>query len=454
MVAVTAAPATVRRHLPWWMGSARQVWLAAALYWTAYWNMANLDQLAILKDGVGAWNRWRQENLTIRPDLSSTSMSRQDLRGANFARCSLAETHFNNSDLSGANLTRANLSRASLNAAQLASAILVQASLDGANLAETDLSRADLSYATLESSHLTDANLQFANFTGADLSKSNLYQANLSGAVLMAAKLRWANLTSAILPGADLRGSDLTGASFIEADLTRADLRGANLCYARIIESRVENANFSNCRVYGMSAWDVSSSGAIESDLIITRADEPTITVDSLEVAQFVYLLLSSARIRQTIDTITAKVVLILGRFTPERLSILERIREALRNRDYLPMLFDFAGPTSRDLTETISTLAHLARFVIVDLTDARSIPQELMAIVPNLPSVPVQPLIAAGQVEYGMFEHFRRYPWVLEVVSYKDEDTLISMLDQMVIAPAEAMTIAQRNQRFTERGG
>jgi hypothetical protein len=202
-----------------------------------------------------------------------------------------------------------------------------------------------------------------------------------------------------------------------------------------------------------MSAWDVSSSGAIESDLIITQADEPIITVDSLEVPQFVYLLLSSERIRQTIDTITAKVVLILGRFTPERLSILERIREALRNRDYLPMLFDFAGPTSRDLTETISTLAHLARFVIVDLTDARSIPQELMAIIPNLPSVPVQPLLAAGQVEYGMFEHFRRYPWVMKVVCYPNEDSLVSLLDQNVIVPAEAMAIAQRRQASTQTG-
>ncbi len=344
--------------------------------------MANPEHSDILKEGVGAWNRWREENLSTRPDLSSISLSRQDLRGANFSRCSLAEAHFNHSDLSGANLNRANLSRASLNVAQLDSANLMEANLEGANLAEADFTRADISYAILNGSHLTDANLQLANLTGADLSKANLYQANLSGAGLRAAKLRWANLTSANLRGVDLRGSDLTGTSFIEADLTQADLRGSNLRYARIIESRVDKANFSNCRVYGLSAWDLSSSGAIESDLIITRADEPTITVDSLEVAQFVYLLLSSARIRQTIDTITAKVVLILGRFTPDRLSILERIREGLRNRDYLPMLFDFAGPTSRDLTETVSTLAHLARFVIVDLTDSRSVPQELMAIV------------------------------------------------------------------------
>ena len=409
--------------------------------------MANAEHLEILGKGVNAWNQWRGEAQGARPDLSSVSLSRRDLQGVDFSRCNLAEAHLNNSDLSQANLTRANLSRASLNSARLASAILVEAVLDGANLAETDFSRADLSYASLAGSHLTNANLRFANLTGADLSKANLYEANLSDAILRAAKLRWANLTSANLQDANLNGSDLTGTSFIDSNLTRANLRGANLRYSRIIESKLDDANFSNCRVYGISAWDVAGSGTIESDLIITRADEPTITVDNLEVAQFVYLLLSSARIRRTIDTITAKVVLILGRFTPERLAVLQRIREALRNRDYLPMLFDFAGPTSRDLTETISTLAHLARFVIADLSDARSIPQELMAIVPNLPSVPVQPLIASNQAEYGMFEHFRRYPWVLEVVTYHDEDALIELLDQRVIPAAEAMAARQRSR-------
>jgi len=66
--------------------------------------------------------------------------------------------------------------------------------------------------------------------------------------------------------------------------------------------------------------------------------------------------------------------VLILGRFAPERKAILDAIRDALRTRDYLPVLFDFEKPSSRDITETVSTLAHMARFVIADITDAKSI--------------------------------------------------------------------------------
>jgi hypothetical protein len=104
-----------------------------------------------------------------------------------------------------------------------------------------------------------------------------------------------------------------------------------------------------------------------------------------------------------------------------------------------LPVLFDFEKPASRDLIETVSTLAHMARFVIADITDAKSIPQVLMAIVPNMPSVPVQPLLLASQQEYGMFEHFRRYPWVLEEVLYDDQQRLLAELSEKVIAPAEA---------------
>jgi hypothetical protein len=79
-----------------------------------------------------------------------------------------------------------------------------------------------------------------------------------------------------------------------------------------------------------------------------------------------------------------------------------------------------------------------MARFVIADITDAKSIPQELITIVPNLPSVPVQPLILTSQHEYGMFEHFIKYPWVLPVYRYTDEVNLLQSLREKVIEPAE----------------
>ena len=126
-----------------------------------------------------------------------------------------------------------------------------------------------------------------------------------------------------------------------------------------------------------------------------------------------------------------------MGRFTPEQKAVLDAIRDELRRHDLLPIVFDFERPSSRDFTETVSTLAHMARFIIADLTEARSIPQELQAIVPNLPSVPVQPLLKAGSAEYAMFEHFRRYPWVLQPYEYDDLRGLLASLADEIVAPA-----------------
>ena len=112
--------------------------------------------------------------------------------------------------------------------------------------------------------------------------------------------------------------------------------------------------------------------------------------------------------------------------------------RTELRKRNYLPILFDFSVPATWDITETISLLARMARFVVADITDAKSVPQELSLIVPDLPSVPVQPLLLEGSDEYGMFEHFKRYHWVLETYRYSSPEHLIAGLAEHVIGPAE----------------
>jgi hypothetical protein len=83
--------------------------------------------------------------------------------------------------------------------------------------------------------------------------------------------------------------------------------------------------------------------------------------------------LVNNQKIRDVIDTITSKTVLILGRFTDERKAVLDALREELRKHDYLPILFDFAVPATRDITETVSLLARMARFIIADLIRAAS---------------------------------------------------------------------------------
>jgi uncharacterized protein YjbI with pentapeptide repeats len=390
--------------------------------------MANEEHLEILKQGVEVWNRWRKENPDLRPELSAANLrlaelSAADLRGAGFSGVKLFKV-----DPSGAKLSEADLSRTDLSRTDLSEADLHEVHLGGANLSDANLRDANLRGANLSDADLGGASLSGAHLSGAHLSGAHLGGASLSGAHLSGANLNGANLSRADLSSTDLSGRDLSG----------VNLSGANLNQTVLIGTDFSNANLSNCSVYGIAAWNLNLEGATQSNLVITPPDEPNITVDNLEVAQFIYLLLHNEKIRHIIDTITSKVVLILGRFTPERKAILDAIRDELRRRDYLPILFDFEKPGSRDLTETVSTLAHMARFVIADITDAKSIPAELERIVPGLPSVPVQPLIASSDDEYGMFEHFRRYPWVLDTYQYDSLENLLSSLREKVIDPAE----------------
>ena len=246
--------------------------------------------------------------------------------------------------------------------------------------------------------------------------------------------------TCPVLVGADLRGADLSWVILSNANLSNADLSGAKL-----LETDLTDADITGSRVYGVSAWDLKLGRAKQQNLVITRKEkwpgagaELEITVDNIEVAQFVYLLLHNQKIRDVIDTITSKAVLILGRFTDERKAVLDALREELRKRDYLPILFDFEKPRSRDTDETITLLARMARFVIADISDAKAVLQELRAIVPDLPSVPVQPIILAMREEPGMFDFYRNRPSFLPVHRYVSQEQLLADLGEKVIRPAE----------------
>ena len=440
--------------------------------------MANDEHVALLKHGVAAWNAWRDENPNVLiPNLQGADLHEADLKGVNLTGANLRGANF-----SGANLSGANLDKADLRGVNLIYAVLRRTDLRGAKLNKPDLSKTDLRGADLSCKNLSGADLSDANLSAANLSGTNLIGADLRGADLKGANLSWAKLNKADLyavtfGGADLRGANLrgvnlsygalsranlAGANLAKADLSNADLSVANLIGADLSEANLSwaslqsatlvgadltDADLTSCRIFGVSAWGLKLEGAKQQNLLITKHPEPEITVDDIEVAQFVYLLLHNKKIRSVIDTITSKAVLILGRFTDERKAVLDALREELREQKYIPILFDFAVPATRDITETVSLLAHMSRFIIADLTDPSSIPKELEAIVPDL-AVPVQPLLEGASRPYAMFKDYWKYDWVLPVYRYEGLGPLLATLAEKVIAPAEGKVRALQERR------
>jgi hypothetical protein len=362
--------------------------------------MANDEHVTVLKKGIDSWHTWRRANPNISPDLSGANFSNWDLRVADLSRACLIDT--------------------------------------------------DLSHAILSDARFTGAICSI----GTDLGGAVLARANLSGVNLSGASLIDANLNRAILNRAILRGAKLVGARLMKADLSRAKLSGANLAAATLIETDLSGADLTGSRIYGISAWRVTvDKDTKQQDLIITEVDEPTVTVDNIEVAQFVYLLLHNEKIRDVIDTIGKKGVLLLGRFTEGRMVVLERLREKLRDLGFVPMVFNFDKPETKDFSETVRMLASLSKFVIVDITNPRSAPLELQATVPDY-MVPFAPVLQQGEEPFAMFVDLQnKYDWVLQpVVGYPSVDRLIEVLEDKVVRPAEAKfneLLARRTQQL-----
>jgi hypothetical protein len=269
---------------------------------------------------------------------------------------------------------------------------------------------------------------------GVHLPNAMLQRIDLSGADLRGAFLRGAHLYGANLSGADLSHAVLVGATLSAANLANANLSESNLAQCTMNErTEVEGAIFTGSRIYGMAAWGLKGDPAEQSNLLITLDDEPSITVDNIEVAQFVYMLLEHRKIGDVITTIGRKAVLILGRFTKERKAVLDAIAVRLRELGYLPMIFDFKKVPGQDYTHTIKVLAGLSRFVIADITQPKSIPQEAQAIVPDF-KIPFVRIIQKGHSPWSMSEDFNLYDWVVDsVIEYPNRKLLIENLANVV---------------------
>jgi uncharacterized protein YjbI with pentapeptide repeats len=229
--------------------------------------MADPEHVEILKEGVEVWNKWREKNPDIEPDLSEADLEGLILDGLNnnnlemydydengrkvfsgfedniAQKLDFRKVKLKESFLSGAKLRKADLREADLREAYLNGTILRRANLIRANLFGADLNGVDL-----RDANLTRANLSFTRLNEATLEKTNFTTANLSNAIIVDSNLIDSELYGANLCEANLFGSDLS-----RAKLSRAKLNNTNMKYSKLVQAEFTRANLTGAYLYGTS---------------------------------------------------------------------------------------------------------------------------------------------------------------------------------------------------------
>lgn len=132
--------------------------------------MADENQVKLLKrQGVEAWNKWRDDNPTISIDLSKADFEQADLHGANFR----GDYEFLAKD--GLRTATAKLWRTNFCSAKLVGASFRGAKLNGAYLRSANLEGADFSRADLHTADLSGASVICTNFSEARLFDTDFY---------------------------------------------------------------------------------------------------------------------------------------------------------------------------------------------------------------------------------------------------------------------------------------
>lgn len=198
--------------------------------------MANEAQLALIRQGVEIWNRWREKNPEVEIDLSGANLRRASLRDANLRQADLRKV-----DLIGADLT--------------------QAAFLKANLSEAKLSLTNLSSATFLATNLCKAKLRGAFLFRTEFYKADLSEASLTKAKFFQARILETNLSRTVFHNAD----------FLEANLNESDFSQSNLRKAQLIRTQVLGTNFNKATLTGACIVDWHTNSATNLDDVICK---------------------------------------------------------------------------------------------------------------------------------------------------------------------------------------
>lgn len=155
--------------------------------------MANKEHVEILRLGADLWNEWREQNPTIKPDLSGAWFGSQQPHGAYLPRVNLSDSNlssarFRHSFMINANFRNSDLTNIDFNHARVSSADFTNAKLDMANLADANLKYANFSNASIKQADLWLTVFDEANFNNTDFNDCFIGYASFGAVDLSSAK--------------------------------------------------------------------------------------------------------------------------------------------------------------------------------------------------------------------------------------------------------------------------
>jgi uncharacterized protein YjbI with pentapeptide repeats len=262
-----------------------------------------------------------------------------------------------------------------------------------------------------------------------------------------------ANFSGATFRSTTFNKTILTGADFDNATFINCNLNRVNL-----VEAKFRVKEITETVVYGIAAWDLKTSDEmIQSKLVIEKTHQLysdlisqgkiPMMVDDIELAQFVYYLSNHKKMRDTLNILNDRGVLLLGQFDNGGLERLYSIREWLQRKGYMAMIFDFARPDNLSLTDTALTMAGLSKFVVVDLSGP-SVPAELEAILKIR-----KPVLAFGR-PYALFPDLADKTSLVTIKG--DDSNLLEDLENKLpemerLHSARIMELARRDAQAAE---
>ncbi|MBW1298118.1 pentapeptide repeat-containing protein [Aquimarina litoralis] len=210
------------------------------------------------------------------------------------------------------------------------------------------------------------------------------------------------------------------------------------------VKTTFSACNLSNSKFYGTNVWDITIDNTTKQNNLIIHDTRGLLTnriiVCDIEVAHIINLLCSNDKFSNLTSESQSKFILILGRFGVNKENLEKLKDKIIQDTNYSPIVFDWNNDKSNlDFIETIVFLSGFAKFIVADISNPKSVPAELQAILSNI-MLPVFPIMHESDSEYAVFTSIKKYQWVYNLIVYDNFEKIIDKFEKAILYPAEKM--------------